>query len=91
MPRWVVGTLLSFALILFVFGIAQNLTLNSGPEVFILAFICFLPCYTAMYIDAAKRRLPYHWNMLLLVLPFFGVYVYFLSKHKAERGNSQFS
>lgn len=78
MPRWVVGTLLSFALLLFIVGI----TLYSSPETFILAAVCFLPCYIALYMDAAKRRLPVHWGMMLLYIPVLGAYIYFLMRKK---------
>ena len=81
MPRWVVGTLLLFALLLFILAI----TLYSSPVMFILATVCFLPCYVAMYMDAAKRRLPFHWAMLLLYLPFLGAYIYFLIRDKITR------
>ncbi|MBO6495663.1 MAG: hypothetical protein JJ909_08045 [Roseivirga sp.] len=80
MPKWAVGTLLSFALLLFIFGISQSLTFDNAPAVFILAFACFLPCYIALFMDIAKRRLPYHWGMLMLFLPFLGPYIYFLSQ-----------
>jgi len=82
MPRWVVGTLLSFSAILFLTGAFAKLEFNQGLELFLPAILLFIPCYIAMYMDVAKRRLPYHWNMLLLLLPFLGVYVYFLASKR---------
>ncbi len=86
MPKWVVGTFLSFSLLLFLFGTILKLNLNNGTEVFILAFALFLPCYIALFKDIADRELPHYWSYLMIVMPFLGPYAYFLVRERLYTG-----
>jgi drug/metabolite transporter (DMT)-like permease len=84
MPKWMVGCLLASALFLFIFGISQELTMYNGIEVFALALVFFIPCYIALFRDIAKRRLPYYWGHLMILLPMLGPFVYFLVRGKIK-------